>query len=200
METHSPRLMISTTRAALLLLGAGSARADMAPPPSPDYEIKVDGTTVKIYLIKGGTYEMPCTGGTPGEYAVVRENVSTKEVYLLPLYCETDSGSTEYIADYCVPPGKYRYGMLKPLDCPTDLYADVEVTETKTCSNDPRKLPPKKSTSPAPWDGKDKSNYCSYPDDDTGCSVAGSAAQVGLGGLLLLLVGLSRRRRRRGTV
>ena len=171
---------------------AERARADVAPPPRTEYLISVDGATVKIYLKdSGGAYDTPCKGSS-GDYGVVRENVETKEVYLLSLHCGTDASKHEYIVDYCVPQGKYRYGLLNPLSCDSDYYITAEVTSTASCGGDPRKLPPKKHTGATPWDGKANTIPCDY--DEPGCSIFTSAdASVGLGVLLLLIVAWSRR-------
>ena len=171
----------------LALCGSVPARADVAPPGRTEYTIKVDETTVKIYLSDN---PKPCSGAS-GSYGVVRENIQTGEVYQLPFYCESDTDGTQALVDYCVPQGKYRYGLLKPLPCGSDYYNTAEVTGASACSKDPRPLPPKKDSAPPPWHNKARYIPCDY--DEDGCAIssgvsAGGAAQVGLGVLLVLLL------------
>lgn len=177
---------------------SGQARADVAPPPTTDYEVQVDGINVKIYLLAGGAHGFPCNRAQPDSYSLVRENVTTREVHLLPLVCQKDGKNNEYVADYCVPEGEYRYGLLTPINC-GQYHGTAKVGPLKPCT-DPRKLAPKKHTGATPWAGKaTNATPCDFNDgDETGCAVSGvsvaGAAQVGAGALLvLLLVGLRRR-------
>lgn len=191
------RMRLTWFGALVLLLSSWAipAYADVAGPGRTEYLISVDGATVKIFLKDDyGAYDNPCNKAQPESYSVLRENVATKEVSLLPLYCDKDTNKREYMADYCVPKGTYRYGLLTPLECGSDYHGTVTVTADSTGCVDPRKVPSKKHTKAVPWEGASTTIPCA---EETGCSVitgGSGAAQVAAGVLLLLLVVLTRRR------
>ncbi len=182
---------------ASFLMMTGPARADVAPPSSTDYSVTVDGINVKIFLYNSGSYTSPCIKVQSGTYSLVREDVATKEVMLLPVVCEKDANDRPYMVDYCVPEGVYRYGLLRPMTC-AQYHGTAKVGPMTPCT-DPRKLAPKKTSTKPPWDGKATNRTdCAYNEgDETGCAVSGtatSAAQVGAGLLLVLILAWLRRR------
>ena len=190
--TH-PRITRAAVPLLLLCCWSAPTHADVAAAPRMEYEIKVEGPTVKIFIKDDyGSYDRPCKR-PGGPYGMVRQNITTGEVHQLPFHCENDPVGNQFLADYCVPVGRYRYGLLQPLDCGSNYHATAEVAGTGSC-NDPRNLGPRKVTS-TPWDGQDNRISCG---DETGCSItdglgAGSVAQLGLGLMLVLLLALRRR-------
>jgi hypothetical protein len=172
-------------------LVTSDARANSRMPHTLD--AKVTGNSVKI------CEHRICGGGT-SRHEILRRNVATGEVLIIPLHCE-DSGC---ILDECVPPGEYRYGesvawygQCYPIDAAT-------VTSPLPEGCVPKLGPerPEKSNTIGPWGDDPEPNSCG----GYGCfrcavpgrseplaDVSGAGAAAFLLGILLL----GRRRKRR---
>ena len=101
-----------------LAAGAAPARADCA--SGADYVAEVMAGTVKV--LPDGT-SRKCGGPIP----MLRENVGTGEVALLPDHC-----AAGWYVDECVPAGTYRYGFATAYDCSEGGCAGVQYYVTTT--------------------------------------------------------------------
>ena len=178
----------------VLLLCPNPAQAARRP---VDYRSHVQGNRVTICATL-------TTRGCPQPDGMVRQDVNTGQVVRLPQRCvpyEPRVGvrpaprfRLPCYVDECVPPGEYRYGFGRPLDCRRAgvAYYYTPVRVTSSLAADCRPAAQSTPVARAPWNKAPV--VCSR-----GCCRLGGApeAQDGLALLLFAALWWWRRRRRR---
>jgi hypothetical protein len=199
--------------ACVSLLGPGTARvarADWVPEPrnTYSYEIASDPATGRVTV--ACKVKPPYTWGRDDYWfklescahrgGVVRVNVQTGEVALLPCHLEQLKQGTTLTVDSCVPPGRYQYGLYKPVDCDAPYYGEVVVDAVPAgCTPAPGMPVAAVGEMDPPW--KDEGNW--NPCQSGGCSLGRHRASgvvfaaQGLALILGLALLLRRRRTRR---
>jgi hypothetical protein len=170
-----------------LLLAAGEARANSAPP-----------STYWIAETRPGMVQIcPSVGRTCTDRVLLRRDVATGATVSMTT-CGVDA--PDCYVDECVPAGTYQYGFAVPYDCSTfGAYYYAQVAVDGAPAGCTRTQPEPAPVDSVPWPTGDpaQDRICAStydgPGSGVGCSTGG--AVVGLNALAIL-VGLALRRRR----
>jgi hypothetical protein len=178
---------------AAMMLGSGSARANVAAPLS--YEVHVDGSTARVCLTYYGQLCPP-----DPKSPLVRKDLGTGRMVVVPPHCDEQ----HCFVDECVPPGTYQWGLADPGKCvgtsSLTYQGEGSVSQPAAPGCAPRLGPerPTRFTGTLPWNASNvacRGGYCSA------CNVGGpTGAEVVLaanGVALTLALWLLARRRRR---
>ena len=204
----------------LVLLGvAGQANADcgwgytLEPSckESPGYSVVFNDYHGYVSVYVDNAYDGICDESS----VMLRENVDTGEVAILPLRVKTrtnDLSPNRYL-DRCVPSGTYRYGCSQPFECTSSTSGTVTYYEEFTvdhgdagvdldaCEQENEGYLPQPYYGNVPWSGSGDNVVCVGTCSNGDSGVLDGSAQVAFfnGGIALLgLTLLVRRRRRRG--